>query len=301
MMKKQRGMALLMVLLMMSLMAIVAVNINDHWQRSLARTQSQQDRLRAKWLLLGGEIYAQQRWRQAGEQRKAWGASGAAFSMRTEEGEVAIRLRRVDACFNVNALIRAAGPTEVGDSEGVPPNKERRIFMLLLNNLGIADAQAGAIADAIVARAYGEGYLMGDISELRELAGIDRELYLRLAPQLCAAPDAELQINPDAVDEARLPLLRAMLMNALGGERLRTLLAARPPQGWQTLTFLSQEKALQALDDDALDERLKFDDSRWIAQLQLTLNDGRYRLVSAWQPGQSGITVSGRQFDRGEE
>ncbi len=53
-MKKQRGMALLMVLLMMSLMAIVAVNINDHWQRSLARTQSQQDRLRAKWLLLGG-------------------------------------------------------------------------------------------------------------------------------------------------------------------------------------------------------------------------------------------------------
>ena len=85
--EKQRGMALLMVLLMMSLMAIVAVNINDHWQRSLARTQSQQDRLRAKWLLLGGEIYAQQRWRQAGEQRKAWGASGAAFSMRTEEGK----------------------------------------------------------------------------------------------------------------------------------------------------------------------------------------------------------------------
>lgn len=122
-MKKQRGMALLMVLLMMSLMAIVAVNINDHWQRSLARTQSQQDRLRAKWLLLGGEIYAQQRWRQAGEQRKAWGASGAAFSMRTEEGEVAIRLRRVDACFNVNALIRAAGSTEVGDSEGAPPIK----------------------------------------------------------------------------------------------------------------------------------------------------------------------------------
>lgn len=126
-MKKQRGMALLMVLLMMSLMAIVAVNINDHWQRSLARTQSQQDRLRAKWLLLGGEIYAQQRWRQAGEQRKAWGASGPAFSMRTEEGEVAIRLRRVDACFNVNALIRAAGSTEVGDSEGAPPNKEADI------------------------------------------------------------------------------------------------------------------------------------------------------------------------------
>ncbi|MEX0633407.1 hypothetical protein M8494_20570 [Serratia ureilytica] len=52
--EKQRGMALLMVLLLMSLMAIVAININDNWQRSLARTQSQQDRLKAKWLLLGG-------------------------------------------------------------------------------------------------------------------------------------------------------------------------------------------------------------------------------------------------------
>ncbi|WP_266096913.1 type II secretion system protein GspK [Serratia ureilytica] len=72
-MNKQRGMALLMVLLMMSLMAIVAVNINDNWQRSLVRTQSQQDRLRAKWLLLGGESYARQRLQQAGEQRKAWG------------------------------------------------------------------------------------------------------------------------------------------------------------------------------------------------------------------------------------
>lgn len=70
-MKKQRGMALLMVLLLMSLMAIVAININDNWQRSLARTQSQQDRLKAKWLLLGGEIHAQQRLRQAGEKRKA--------------------------------------------------------------------------------------------------------------------------------------------------------------------------------------------------------------------------------------
>lgn len=299
-MNKQRGMALLMVLLMMSLMAIVAVNINDNWQRSLARTQSQQDRLRAKWLLLGGESYARQRLQQAGEQRKAWGASGVTFSMRTEEGEVAIRLRRVDACFNLNALIRAAGPADVGDSEGGTPNMERRIFMLLLNNQGIAAAQAGAIADAIVARAYGEGYLMGDVSELRELVGIDRELYLRLAPLLCAAPDAELRLNPDAVNDAQLPLLRAMLMNALSDERLRALLAARPPQGWQTLAFLSQEKALQALGEDGLGERLIFDDNRWIAQLQLRLNDGRYRLVSALQPGPSGVTVSGRRFDRGE-
>ncbi len=74
-----------MVLLMMSLMAIVAVNINDHWQRSLARTQSQQDRLRAKWLLLGGEITPNS---GGGRQESSarLGASGPAFSMRTEEG-----------------------------------------------------------------------------------------------------------------------------------------------------------------------------------------------------------------------
>ncbi|MBO2006909.1 hypothetical protein J4732_11670 [Serratia marcescens] len=52
-----------------------------------------------------------------------------------------------------------------------------------------------------------------------------------------------MQINPDAVDEARLPLLRAMLMNAPGGERLRTLLAARPPQGWRTDVFVAGSAA----------------------------------------------------------
>lgn len=299
-MKKQRGMALLMVLLMMSLMAIVAININDNWQHSLTRTQAQQDRLKAKWLLLGGEIYAQQQWQQAGEKRKTWGASGTAFSMRTEEGEVAIRLRRVDTCFNVNALIRAAEATNAGENAETIPNKERQIFILLLKNLGIDELQAGAVADAIVTRAYDTGYLMGDVSELRELAGISRELYLRLAPQLCAVPDAELRINPDAIDNDQLPLLQAMLMNTLSNERLKALLAARPPQGWQTLTFLAQEKALQALGDDDLGERLIFDDSRWMAQLQIMLNDGRYRLVSALQTGQSGVVANGRQFDRGE-
>ncbi len=74
-----------MVLLLMSLMAIVAININDNWQRSLARTQSQQDRLKAKWLLLGGRSTPNS---DCGRRREAQGlgASGAAFSMRTEEG-----------------------------------------------------------------------------------------------------------------------------------------------------------------------------------------------------------------------
>ena len=152
-------MALLMVLLMMSLMAIVAVNINDHWQRSLARPVSAGSAEGEMAAVGRGDLRptAVAAGRRAAQGLGSlWG--GVQYAYR--RGEVAIRLRRVDACFNVNALIRAAGSTEVGDSEGLP-NKERRIFMLLLNNLGIADAQAGAIADAIVARAYGEGYLMG--------------------------------------------------------------------------------------------------------------------------------------------
>ena len=99
---------------------------------------------------------------------------------------------------------------------------------------------------------------------------------------------------------SRIVVEKPIVANLEQAARLRALLAARPPQGWQTLAFLSQEKALQDLGDDDLGERLTFDDSRWIAQLQLTLNDGRYRLVSALQPGQSGVTVSGRLFDRGE-
>lgn len=290
-MKKQRGMALLMVLLMMSLMAAVAVSINGYWQRALARTQFQQEQLQAKWLLLGAEAYAKSRLQQARDAQSAWALPDEALRMRTPEGEVAIRFRRPGACFNVNALIRAAAADAATD-------REKQIFMLLLDNLGIAAPQAGAIADAIVEKAYEDGYLMGDISELRPLEGIDRELYLRLAPQLCAEPDAALRMNLNAVSAHQLPLLRAMLMNALSVERLQALFAARPPQGWRSLDVFAKEKEWQALSEGELSERLILDDNRGIAELQVTLNGSRYRLTSALQLGGAGVTVNGRQFSR---
>ncbi len=296
MMRRQRGMALLMVLLMMSLMAAAAVDISGYWQRALDRTQSQQERLQAKWLLLGAESYARQRFLQEKDRRNQWTPAGLTMDMRTEQGDVAIRIRRVDPCYNVNALIRAAA---AGHGTLDTLSREREIFMLLLKNTGVDEAQAGAIADGIANRSRKTGYLMADISELRELKGIDRERYQRLAPQLCVFPDAELRINPDSVNESRLPLLRAMLMNSVTRERLHQLFMQRPQQGWQSLAFLSGEGEQSLPDDDNPGARLIFDDNRWIAELQLTLNDRRYRLTRAWLLGQSEMVAGQLQFGAG--
>lgn len=310
-MNKQRGMALLMVLLMMSVMAIIAVNINGYWQRAMTRAQSQQDQLRAKWLLLGGEIYAK-RWLQQSLDKQpsvnlgqAWAREDIA--MRTEEGEVSVSIINADACFNLNALVAALPVEDRGDA-AAKIAVEKRIFMLLLNNLAVAEPQADAIAEAIITKISGRHgaaetvYLYEDVSELREMTLISRELYVRLAPLVCARPDNRLQINLNTVTAKQLPLIRAMLQNALSTKQVWALIDNRPPQGWRSLDFFTVDNypELGKLQDYNLADRLVTSGSRFTAELQVILANGRYRLTSTLRRGDSGVTVIRRQFGWGE-
>lgn len=310
-MNKQRGMALLMVLLMMSVMAIIAVNINGYWQRAMTRAQSQQDQLRAKWLLLGGEIYAK-RWLQQSLDKQpsvnlgqAWAREDIA--MRTEEGAVSVRITNADACFNLNALAAVSPEEDRGDA-AAKIAVEKRIFMLLLNNLAVAEPEADAIAEAIITKITGRRgaaetiYLFEDVSELREMTIINHELYANLAPLVCARPDSRLQINLNTVTAQQLPLIRAMLQNALSAEQVRALIGGRPPQGWRSLDFFTADNypELGKLQDDNLADRLVTSGSRFTAELRVTLADSHYRLTSIWRRGDSGVTVIRRQFGWGE-
>lgn len=310
-MNKQRGMALLMVLLMMSVMTIIAVNINSYWQRSLTRAQFQQDQLRAKWLLLGGEIYAKRQLQQALDKQvsvslgQAWAREDMA--MRTEEGEVSVRIVSADVCFNLNALATSSPVDDVG---GEKPKiaREKRIFMLLLTNLGVDEPQAGAIADAVIMKISAQrgtsetGYLIEDVSELREIGVINPELYLRIAPLVCALPDNTLQINLNTATERQLPLIRAMLLNALGNEQLLAIIADRPQLGWNSLDFLTTDNypELRKLKDGGLADGLVTTGNRFTVELRVKLDDGRYRLVSALQRNSTGTKVIRRQFGWGE-
>lgn len=51
----QRGMALLVVLMITALMTMIAVNMNDYGLRAVNRATSTQFQLQTKWLLLSAE------------------------------------------------------------------------------------------------------------------------------------------------------------------------------------------------------------------------------------------------------
>ena len=55
----QRGMALLVVLMITAMMTITAVNMNDHWLRAFNRATSTQFYQQSKWLLLSMESLVQ--------------------------------------------------------------------------------------------------------------------------------------------------------------------------------------------------------------------------------------------------
>ncbi|VEA63456.1 Type II secretory pathway, component PulK [Serratia plymuthica] len=236
---------------------------------------------------------------------QAWAREDIA--MRTEEGEVSVRIVSADVCFNLNALATSY-PMDDAEAEKPPVAREQQIFMLLLTNLGVAEPQAGAIADAVIMKIGTQrgtsetGYLIEDVSELREIGVISRELYLRIAPLVCALPDKTLRINLNTATAQQLPLIRAMLLNALGNEQLLAIIAGRPQLGWSSLDFLTTDNypELGKLKNDGLADRLATTGNRFTAELQLKLDDGRYRLVSALQRNSSGTEVIRRQFGWGE-
>lgn len=121
---KQRGMALLVVLLMVAIMATVAVNTQEYWQRAFVRAESQQFRQQAKWTLLGAEQWVLQQ-QVAGlppdrvHPGQPWARAGQRFTL--DGVEVAYQLRDNQACFNLNTVLPRRTPAGATPGGSVTP------------------------------------------------------------------------------------------------------------------------------------------------------------------------------------
>ena len=157
-------------------------------------------------------------------------------------------------CFNLNSLVQGAPET------GLSPRALGMFqFAGLMQVLGVPESQARAVAaasadwidsdgdtiplgaeDAAYAgglRPYRTGNtLFADASELRAVLGMTPELYARLRPHLCALPTTELSpLNVNTLGPADAPLLAMLMPGLVSVERARSIVAARPAGGWKAL------------------------------------------------------------------
>ncbi|HBZ94159.1 MULTISPECIES: type II secretion system minor pseudopilin GspK [unclassified Pseudomonas] len=283
--QRQRGAALLMVLVVLAMLAGGLTWMVQDGRRQVDAVRLQQQRVQARAMEVAGLAFAEQALRDATWRLSPlfWQAlRGQPLSYGLADGSASLRIRDLHTCFNVNAL--------VGEEA---QRAERQLKYLLGDDMAAerlvdrlsdwidADSQSrlqGAESDHYLRRSpphLAADQPMVDMSELNVLLaeqGIAHTHY----PQLCALPQTSgWRLNANSLTQAHLPLLDALYEGAFPRSLLSRILSGRPAGGYPDASALRQ--ALGAVDDQTF-ERLSEG---------LLLNSGNFLLqMSFEQDGQ---------------
>ncbi|AGB84034.1 type II secretory pathway, component PulK [Serratia sp. FGI94] len=262
-MKHEGGMALLIVMMFLLLMAATAVSVNHSWYNMFTRTHVQLSRTQAKWHLFGAEAYAiklledslRDGTRVALNQK--WAQPGLSFS--AEDARIKIDFHDAQACFNLNTLSPPHAPVKVDDTHAQPENSEVaaarqniswQVFSALLANVGFNVEETKRLSHSIEQRLSPGMTAFSDISELRPLPGMTHERYIRILPFICVLPERKSTININSLEGSQLALLRAIFLNKPSEGAVRRLLDSRPREGWEGIhdTALLKANAMPHLE-----------------------------------------------------
>lgn len=260
----REGMALLVVLIMVAVLAVIAVAVLDDVRFSIRRAVNVETGAQAQWYAIGAErvaLRAVRRLHEAGPLRTPldpeW--NGKVFSYPIEQGEIRARLRDGQACFNLNSVVEGGDGAWVARPQGIAQ------FLALSRALGVPEARARKVADSLtdwidsddIPRGLGAedavyqgrpkpyrtaGGLMVEASELRAVDGVDAATYRTLRPFICALPEAVLSpVNINTLTPDKAPLLVMLADGRLSLSAARSTIAATPAGGWpDTEAFWSQ-------------------------------------------------------------
>ncbi|MFO1493081.1 MAG: type II secretion system minor pseudopilin GspK [Lysobacterales bacterium] len=299
-MRRQRGVALLVALLIVALAALIATHLFTLTGTSIARQEAQARSLDAVLLAQGLEDYALvilDRDQDLGDgidtRNDVWARPLPPLPV--PGGRVAGALSDLDGRLNVNTLIRNGARDPVAMA---------RLYRLLAA-LSLKSEIADAIADWIDAdsQVQGQGaedldYLRADppyraanrpmahISELRLIKGVNAKIYARLAPELSALPiDTGFNINTASV---------AGLMSLADGvsEDLAKRLWEGGRAQYRSMTELVDRltQAGVALDPASIQD-LKVSSRYFLARADVQLGEHVYRYYSLLQRTPAGGRV----------
>lgn len=282
---KARGVALLIVLLLVATLAFVAIAITERTSFAAARSVNERARAETLWRAFGAETLAVAAAQTAYREKEGkislddpWMSEPLIAPM--DDGEARIFFADNTACLNINSLGQAAA----GSNSTAGVNRNIREFALLARNLGFSEFEGEAIAEAVADwvdpntnrmprgaedafyTSLPSPYRTGNgpaasVSELRAMRGVTQDVYRTLKPYLCAHPDQDqTPVNVNMLSETDAPLLAAILESpavdkSVTVQQAADIIAARPPGGWADLgTFLAQPEVKTA-GGEAVDDR----------------------------------------------
>lgn len=198
-MRKQKGIALITVLLIVALVTIIAAEMSVRMQMQIKRLDNLNSNQQAYWYAVSAEELAKLTLKESGQENdgvfnltQPWAVEDMVFPV--EGGQISGNINDLQACFNINSVVKQANKSandgmkvmpqntapddsKQGDKNALNPTPEQQ-FKRLLELAGIDDYNAEQIRDAVadwldadsVTRSYGAEDYMYEAKQMPYLA-----------------------------------------------------------------------------------------------------------------------------------
>lgn len=269
---KQKGVALITVMLIVALCAVIASQMTARLQIQMQRSANIIFNQQAYWYAMGAEAFTKrvlisafQKDAKTTHLGQVWAQGETTFPV--DFGEISGEITDLQSCLNLNAL-RAPLKSKQGSDGGNRRNREdakkvpaRLAFEALLMNLqldNVSQFEAESMADALTDFLDGDStinsaggaedndyasrefpylaanYYLASVKELRVVEHFTPKIIEAITPYVCVIPATDMhQVNINTLDEEQPELLQALLGSTL--DVAQDILNARGEKGFATI------------------------------------------------------------------
>ena len=310
--ENERGAALLTVLLLVAVIAILAAHGIDRLAGATKLASNARELSQAKAYLIAAESIGMESAKQIvsaspGRTSNVGGWNGREQKVPVPGGIISATLADGGNCFNINSLVTQQEAVLSARPEGLAQ------FARLMVMQGVLDGDSADIAESVAdwidsdsvasPRGAEDQYylqqenpyrtanaLIVDVSELRTIKGMTDEIFVRLAPWICALPTTDL--SPININTLRPE--QAVLLAMLGAvpsdlTPARQFLGRRPDLGYASLNdFWAQSYPASLGASPEVQSQVKLA-TRWFrvdlaVEMQSALIEERVLIDAALQP-----------------
>lgn len=278
--RKQKGVALLVVLILLVMMSALAAKISQQFCRNLQKTHYQVSQQQLRWAMQAQEKVVKDRLQaDASGESKALTLEGdwhQPLETRGEDYTVVSQVEDAQDCFNVNNLLTAEKIAQ-GQNVPVTPEKSRKaqIVEQLLTESGLSHSAAEEVYQQLVDYLDGDtttakegtetdawagvvparqpaNQMMRTIAEITLLPAFPATAYPKVSKLLCALPDSASKVDVNTLKPVQAALLAAMFPGKLNEDDALRLIESRPETGWENMEAFSKalERGFPQLKDE---------------------------------------------------
>lgn len=278
--RQQRGVALLVVLILLVMMSALAAKISQQFCRNLQKTHYQVSQQQLRWAMQAQEKVVKDRLQNdASGESKPLDPDGDWHQQLETQGDdytVVSQVEDAQDCFNVNNLLAAEKISQDPTAPAVPEKPlKARIVEQILTDSGVSQTAAedvylqlvdyldgdtttvkeGAEADAwagVVPARQPANQMMRTIAEIKLLPAFPASAYPKVSKLLCALPDSASKVDVNTLKPEQAPLLAAMFPGKMTSDDAVRLIDSRPETGWESMETFSKalEHAFPQLKED---------------------------------------------------